>query len=185
MTKKPTPQKYIKDIEYRNKIKEKIIKGEPVNIVDFAKYMRFNPTYGEYIIFHEYLEKRSEKFRRQHIIKPFIADFYCHSLNLVIEIDGSSHENKLEYDKRRELFLINKGIFIARVPEKECKTNLSGVVSFLADVIKYLYMIKRYGIKFQYGVIFSVSPLVFGEPEILKKFSKKDAEPVEDVFEDF
>jgi very-short-patch-repair endonuclease len=44
------------------------------------------------------------KFRRQHQIGDYIADFYCHDARLVVEIDGSIHETreKSEKDKRRD-----------------------------------------------------------------------------------
>lgn len=43
------------------------------------------------------------KFRRQHVIAPYIVDFYCHELGLVIELDGSQHntEDGKEYDAQR------------------------------------------------------------------------------------
>lgn len=41
-------------------------------------------------------------FDRQRIIGNYIVDFYVKTLGLVIEIDGSSHENKEEYDQKRE-----------------------------------------------------------------------------------
>ena len=38
------------------------------------------------------------KFRRQHSIGPFVADFYCHSVGLVVEVDGMSHNDKISQD---------------------------------------------------------------------------------------
>jgi adenine-specific DNA-methyltransferase len=47
------------------------------------------------------------KFRRQHVIAPYIVDFYCHELGLVIELDGSQHgtDDGIEYDAERTKFL--------------------------------------------------------------------------------
>ncbi len=39
------------------------------------------------------------KFKRQYITEGFVVDFYCHELNLVIEIDGKIHEKQKGYDK--------------------------------------------------------------------------------------
>lgn len=43
-------------------------------------------------------------FDRQRIIGNFIVDFHVKKLGLVIEIDGSSHDHKIEYDKKRSIF---------------------------------------------------------------------------------
>ena len=57
------------------------------------------------------------KFRRQHPIPPYIADFYCHELKLVIELDGFSHNDsdQIEYDKRRDKYMRNEGLTIIRI----------------------------------------------------------------------
>ena len=64
-----------------------------------AKQLRNNLTDAEVILW-EYLRTKpfGYKFRRQHPIQQFIADFYCHSLQLIIEADGEIHqkmENKI------------------------------------------------------------------------------------------
>ena len=43
------------------------------------------------------------KFRRQHVIQPYIVDFYCHEIGLVIELDGGQHgtDEGKEYDAER------------------------------------------------------------------------------------
>jgi very-short-patch-repair endonuclease len=45
------------------------------------------------------------KFRRQHPIGPFIADFYCPELRLIIELDGDSHADQSDYDADRTKWL--------------------------------------------------------------------------------
>ncbi|ENW90179.1 hypothetical protein F905_00187 [Acinetobacter sp. CIP 53.82] len=47
------------------------------------------------------------KFRRQHVIQPYIVDFYCHEIGLVIELDGGQHgmDDAIEYDAERTRFL--------------------------------------------------------------------------------
>ena len=49
------------------------------------------------------------KFRRQHPIGPYVADFCCVELRLIIEIDGGQHAEKMQSDQRRTavLMLIN------------------------------------------------------------------------------
>ena len=56
------------------------------------------------------------KFRRQHVIKPYIVDFYCHEIGLVVELDGSQHalpEHQI-YDAKRTEFLDALGLTVVR-----------------------------------------------------------------------
>lgn len=56
------------------------------------------------------------KFRHQHVIKPYIVDFYCHDIGLVIELDGSQHgtDDGIEYDAERTKFLEALGLTVVR-----------------------------------------------------------------------
>ncbi len=62
-------------------------------------------------------------FRRQHVIRGFFVDFYCHEARLVIEIDGSVHETKVEIDKARDAILIAIGLSILHFPAAEVERN--------------------------------------------------------------
>ena len=78
-------------------------------LLEFAKTMRSNATDAENLMWQLLRAKRfmNLKFRRQHVIAPYIVDFYCHELGLVIELDGSQHGTKdgKEYDTERTKFL--------------------------------------------------------------------------------
>ncbi|MFW2036631.1 endonuclease domain-containing protein [Acinetobacter junii] len=78
-------------------------------LLEFAKTMRSNATDAENLMWHFLRAKRfmNLKFRRQHVIAPYIVDFYCHELGLVVELDGSQHGTKdgKEYDTERTKFL--------------------------------------------------------------------------------
>lgn len=78
-------------------------------LLEFAKNMRSNATDAEHLMWQLLRAKRfmGLKFRRQHVISPYIVDFYCHELGLVIELDGSQHgaEDAIEYDVERTKFL--------------------------------------------------------------------------------
>jgi very-short-patch-repair endonuclease len=54
------------------------------------------------------------KFRRQHLIVPFIVDFYCPEKKLIIEVDGGTQIDNQIYDKDREKYLKSKGFRILR-----------------------------------------------------------------------
>ncbi|MHC5171432.1 endonuclease domain-containing protein [Acinetobacter johnsonii] len=78
-------------------------------LLEFAKTMRHNATDAEHLMWQLLRAKRfmNLKFRRQHVIKPYIVDFYCHELGLVIELDGSQHgaDDAIEYDAERTKYL--------------------------------------------------------------------------------
>lgn len=75
------------------------------------------------------------KFRRQHPIGNFIADFYCHQLRLVIEIDGGYHLDKhqKEYDENRGDEMLNYGIEIIRFTNKEINYAIENVLERLSQ----------------------------------------------------
>ena len=70
-------------------------------------------------------------FDRQKIIGNYIVDFYCAEKQVVIEIDGSSHDQKAEYDKRREAYLTGLNLTVIHLLDSEVKRNLDGVMAFL------------------------------------------------------
>ena len=101
----------------------------------YRRHLRKNSTDPERIIWQRLRSRQigGFKFRRQHSIGKFIVDFYSSELNLVIEIDGDIHVYKKEDDKKRELFLENRGLKIIRYTNYEVRTNLSGV---LEDILR-------------------------------------------------
>ena len=74
-------------------------------------------------------------FDRQKIIASYIVDFYVKSLSLVIEIDGSSHIGKEEYDQRRQEFLEALGLTVYRIADDDVKRNITAVINALEDFI--------------------------------------------------
>lgn len=69
------------------------------------------------------------KFRRQHPIGPYIADFACVSARLVIEVDGATHSTpeELAHDAKRTAFLEKAGWRILRVNNIDVFENMDGV----------------------------------------------------------
>ena len=70
----------------------------------FAKSMRHTATDAESLMWQLLRAKRfmNLKFLLQHVIAPYIVDFYCHELGLVLELDGGQHGNDdaVEYDNK-------------------------------------------------------------------------------------
>ena len=75
-------------------------------------------------------EQLGFKFRRQHSIGGYIADFYCPFKKLVIEIDGSQHFNEEAqgYDDIRSNYFEGLDIKVLRFTNAEINTNINGVV---------------------------------------------------------
>ena len=68
------------------------------------------------------------RFRRQHPVGPYIADFYCPSAQLIIEIDGDSHASQEEYDQRRTKWLDENGYRVVRFTNDDVVNNLDGAM---------------------------------------------------------
>ncbi|WP_071513908.1 endonuclease domain-containing protein [Francisella sp. TX07-6608] len=77
-------------------------------------------------------------FRRQKIIGNYIVDFYCPAYRLVIEIDGSSHNDKKEYDSIRNEYLNSLDLMVIHILDKDIKTNLEGVMLWLEEFVSRL-----------------------------------------------
>ena len=81
-------------------------------------------------------------FDRQRIIGNYIVDFYVKTLGLIIEIDGSSHDVKVEYDTKRQLYLENLGLKVYRIADIDVKRNLNIVMQDIEN-----YIVREYGEK--------------------------------------
>ncbi len=72
-------------------------------------------------------------FDRQNVIGNYIVDFYCANCNVVVEIDGSSHDNKQEYDAARDAFLESLGLTVIHIPVADVMNNMGAVMDMLLD----------------------------------------------------
>jgi len=105
-----------------------------------AKELRRNATFGERLLW-KYLRGRQllgYQFIRQKPIDEYIVDFYCSKLQLVIEIDGVTHNGKKSYDKRRENRLRNFGLYIIRIDGYYILKNITGALEIIAKKINEL-----------------------------------------------
>ena len=59
------------------------------------------------------------KFRRQHPIGPYVADFYCAAAKLVIEVDGHIHDFTVTRDEKRDEYMRRLGLSLVRIPASE------------------------------------------------------------------
>jgi very-short-patch-repair endonuclease len=98
-----------------------------------AKSLRLRKTVAEKKLWNLLRKKQmlGLRFKAQHPINQFIADFYCHTIRLVIEVDGSSH-NKLkvrESDEKRSMELKKFGIELIRFSNDEIFNDIEQVRS--------------------------------------------------------
>lgn len=96
----------------------------------FAKQLRKQMPRSEALLW-SYIRKRAlngARFRRQHPIGPYIADFACIAAKLVVEGDGATHgSDQLAYDARRTKYLASQGWSVLRVTNTDIYTNMDGV----------------------------------------------------------
>ncbi len=95
-----------------------------------AKGFRGSLTKAEVILWR-HLRRNSlgHKFRRQHPIGPYVADFACAQQRLIIEVDGATHHTpeELAHDARRTAFLNAEGWHVLRVTNLDVYENMDGV----------------------------------------------------------
>lgn len=125
------------------------IKGAPIRR-NFIENLAYNPNLkklvngkrragilGEVIFWKQIHAKKfyNIDFDRQRIIGNYIVDFYVKTLGLIIEIDGSSHDEKQEYDEIRQVYLESLGLKIFRITDFDVRNNLRIVMKELEDFI--------------------------------------------------
>ena len=110
-------------------------------LTTLARENRKNQTAAEQKIWQEILRNRQflgYKFLRQKPIDGYIVDFYCSHLQLVIEIDGDSHAEAVEYDAERTRILEAYGLTVVRYTNHEIMHNLEGVYDDLRYRVEHV-----------------------------------------------
>ncbi len=110
------------------------------HLTEFARQLRNNPTKSEKILW-KYLKGGKlggYDFHRQKPIGNFIYDFYCHDLQVVIELDSYTHtfEEVIENDNAKDVFANELGLTILRFPDKRIYRDINNVLSELAQFIE-------------------------------------------------
>lgn len=78
------------------------------------------------------------KFRRQHPIGWYIVDFYCAAAKLIIEIDGDSHAEQVEYDQVRTEWLESQGYRVIRFTNDEVFRQVEGVIEAILRAVNLI-----------------------------------------------
>ena len=78
-------------------------------------------------------EQLGVKFRRQHPLGNYIADFACLDPKLIVELDGSQHLAQQDYDARRDTFLRAQGFEVLRFGSNDPFVNFEGVLQAIVN----------------------------------------------------
>ena len=103
-----------------------------------ARRMRKNPTDAERVLWTHLRKRRIHgyRFRRQHPITPFIADFACPQLCLVIELDGSQHDENRKADESRSYRLSEAGYRVIRFWNTDVLHDIGTVLDAISNEVE-------------------------------------------------
>ncbi len=103
-----------------------------------AKALRNRETFAEKILWSRLRSNQlGYHFRRQHPLSKYVVDFYCHTLKLVIEVDGSIHSDPIVVieDKNKEESLASYGLDIIRFTNDAIIKDVDAVVQIIKNTI--------------------------------------------------
>lgn len=117
-------------------------KGAPSDSFTKAQFLRRNETKAEKLLWEKLRNNQLEglKFRRQHPVNIYIADFYCHKFKLMIELDGDYHnqeEQKQKDEVRTEVLRLND-LNIIRFKNEEVVQDINLVLITIKNKIEQL-----------------------------------------------
>jgi very-short-patch-repair endonuclease len=106
----------------------------------FARYLRANPSGAERKLWNLLRGKQMAglRFRRQHPIGPYIADFFCSAAKLIVELDGSQHsaDANIAYDAARTRWLEERGYMVLRFDNAEVLKDSAGALERIWLILK-------------------------------------------------
>ncbi len=100
--------------------------------------LRNNQTYAEKILWMSLRRRQicDVRFLRQYSVNYFVIDFYAPKIKLAIEVDGSSHIGKEDYDKSRQDYIEDFGIRVIRFTNENVIGNINKVIAQIVEVVK-------------------------------------------------
>ena len=107
------------------------------SLVKRARELRQNNILAEVVFWNHVKSKQifGLDFDRQRVIGNYIVDFYIKRIGVVIEIDGASHIDKVEYDTIRDEYLMSHGIDILHYRDTDVLKNMNGVLVHLKNYL--------------------------------------------------
>ena len=119
-------------------MRKKLFLGANAEIFKNAQALRYNMTAAETALWASLgINLPGIKFRRQHPLGQYIADFYCHQHKLVIEVDGSIHHlpEVVQNDLEKQAFLEEQGLKVLRFTNNQVFNNLEKVLESIKNHI--------------------------------------------------
>ena len=107
------------------------------NIRVKARELRRDHTDAEQTLWARLRDRqlRGAKFRRQHPIGPFIADFCCPAGKVIVELDGGQHAEEIEADQKRSRFLEAQGYRVLRFWNHDVLKDTNAVLERIAEML--------------------------------------------------
>ena len=129
-----------KPSDLTDKYLAKLHQGTNAATQEYARELRHRTTEAEQKLWSLLRNRqlKGKKFRRQHAIANYVADFYCNESKLVIELDGNFHreaETK-EYDKSRTNLLNELGINVLRFWNEEVIKDPGKVIKKISEYLQ-------------------------------------------------
>ncbi len=76
------------------------------------------------------------KFRRQHPMGEFVADFFCRDAALIVEVDGMTHVERTNHDQRRDAWMRERGVETLRIPVSAISRDADRVIEHILRVVE-------------------------------------------------
>ena len=110
--------------------------SKPVTFIR-ARNLRENMTNAELILWNKIRNNQllGFRFKAQHPVAGFIADFYCHKAKLVIEADGLIHQTQKEYDLDRDRVFNDLGLTVIRFSNEEIDNSPDSVIQIITNFL--------------------------------------------------
>jgi len=103
-----------------------------------TRSLRREATPAESLLWERLRDRRLSglKFRRQHTIDRYVADFYCAHARLVVEVDGGVHDARVAEDAYREQVMASHGVRTLRVTNDQIINNIDAVLRLIRDEVR-------------------------------------------------
>ena len=109
-----------------------------VDQLRFARQLRHNATEAEQLLWKHLRRKQLSgmRFRRQHPIGPYVADFACLKERLIIELDGGQHSDSSQYDSQRDVYLAERGFRVLRFWDYQVMEDMDSVSAAVTEAVE-------------------------------------------------
>ena len=110
--------------------------------LELARHLRKSGTRAEKLLWQELRNRKLEgfKFVRQAPVGPYIADFLCRDLKLIIEVDGATHaaDDEIASDRARSAHLVKLGYTIIRLQNIEVLQAMDQAVTVIREALLHI-----------------------------------------------